>query len=649
MLVITALFVAATAPAADPVVFPGNAGYANIQTLYGAKGDGTTDDTAAFRKAVADNVRQLYLPHGVYLVSDSVVLGGKRWILQGESRDGTIIKLKDRAVGFEDPARPKPLLSTFGSFMDPKAAMGQAFRNSLFDLTIDVGSGNPGAIGLHYLNNNQGTIRNVTVRSSDPQKRGKAGIALVTNWPGPALFDFVRVEGFDVGIWSTISQYSIVLDRIELEGQREAGIENAGQTLTIRRLHSRNVVPAIRSKGPSAVVTLFDSELIGGNKSNTAIESTDGATLVAFRLKTAGYANAIRSHVIGDTQTVHGPNIESFVSHPPLPTSVKTPLVPLARIEDAPFASLPPIKEWADVTTFGAKPVTGKEAPDAGPAIQKAIDSGKSVVYFPHGTYAIRSTVQVRGKVQCFIGMESRIRGLTGTEPVWRIEDGDAPFVVFERMDGDYEATTTCYFEHASKRTLVLRQMMTRGYRNSVPGGTVFLDDVCGHDWQFRGQMVWARQLNPEAKDKLGFNIRAEDSQLWLLGVKTEGPKTVLSAKGGRTELWGGFFYASRGTEANAAAIHLTDGEFLGNWVNHLGGSYRPQVRHQRGDRIDEMWLHVDFSDLKLLPLRRKELRGDTILEEKQTNQNEKTADGVFRHGSYGVKVPLFSAPAVAK
>jgi hypothetical protein len=90
--------------------------------------------------------------------------------------------------------------------MDPKAAMGQAFRNSLFDLTIDIGSGNPGAVGIHYLNNNQGAIRNVTVRTSDPNKRGKAGIAMVTNWPGPELLESVRVEGFDVGIWSTISQ-----------------------------------------------------------------------------------------------------------------------------------------------------------------------------------------------------------------------------------------------------------------------------------------------------------------------------------------------------------------------------------------------------------------------------------------------------------
>ncbi len=638
-------FTTLPATAADSVVFPDNSGYVNIQTRYGAKGDGKTDDTEAFRKAAADEVRSLYLPQGIYLVSDSIVLGGKRWILQGENREKTVIRLKDRAAGFGDVTRPRPLLSTFGPFMDPKSAMGQAFRNSLFDLTIDIGSGNPGAVGIHYLNNNQGTIRNVTVRSSDPEKRGKAGIALVTNWPGPALIESVRVEGFDVGIWSTISQYSLVFDRVELEGQRQAGIENRAQTLTIRRLRSRNMVPAVRSVGGSAFVTLLDCDLNGGKEPAAAIESTDGATLIVFRLKTAGYANAIRSRVREEDQLIRGPEVESFVSHPLLPTRVKQAPVPVAIIPDTPEAPLPSIQDWADVTAFGAKPVNGTDAPDAGPAIQKAIDSGKPVVYFPRGTYAIRTTVQVRGKVQRIIGMESRIRALTGTEPVWKVEDGDAPFVIFERLEGDYGSTSLCNFEHATKRPLVLRHLMTRGYRNSVKGGTVYLDDVCGHDWEFRGQTVWARQLNPEAKGKDDFNIRAIDSQLWLLGVKTEGPKTVFSGRGGRAELWGGFFYASRGTDPNAAAIDLVGSTFVGSWVNHLGGSYRPQVRQQHNGRTDEFWLHVDFSDRAKLPLIRKEVQGTEVLEDKKTNQQERSADSSFRHGSYGVKVPLFIAP----
>ncbi|MCL6504114.1 MAG: glycoside hydrolase family 55 protein [Pirellulales bacterium] len=631
---------------AAPVVFPANSGYVNLRTTYGAWGDGVTDDTEAFHAAIKDNVRSLYLPKGTYLLTDSVVLGGKRCIIQGESESETVIRLKDNAAGFDDPMRPKPVISTFGPFMDPNANMGQAFRNSLFDLTIDVGSGNPGAVGLHYLNNNQGTVRNVTVRSSDPERRGKAGIALVTNWPGPALFDQVRVEGFDIGIWSTISQYSLVFDRVELLGQREVGIENFNQTLTIRRLKSRNTTPAVRASGSGAVVFLFDCDLRGGDPAADAIVATHGAAVVAFRLKIQGYAAAIRYTAGNKATTVHGPRVDAFATHPLLPVGTKHPRTPLANVKDPPITKLPPITDWVDITAYGAKPVKGEEAEDAGPAIQRAIDAGKPVVYFPAGTYAIRTPVRVRGKVTWLIGMESRIRGLTAEKPVWTIEDGEAPAVVFERFEGDYETTSTCFFEHASTRPVVLRQMMNSGYRNTVPGGTVFLEDVTGINWEFIGQTVWARQLNPEAKGNRDFNIRATNSRLWLLGVKTEGPKTVLTAAGGRVELWGGFFYANRGTDQGAAAIDLTDTDFLGGWVNHLGGSYQPQVRHRRGDQTEEFWLHVDFSDRSLLPLVRRRVRGAEILEDVRVNQGEQSAAAAFRHGSYGVRLPWYSSPS---
>jgi hypothetical protein len=120
----------------------------------------------------------------------------------------------------------------------------------------------------------------------------------------------------------------------------------------------------------------------------------------------------------------------------------------------------------------------------------------------------------------------------------------------------------------------------------------------------------------------------------------------VLTADGGRTELWGGFFYASRGTDRGAAAIDLTGSELLGNWVNHLGGSYQPQLRHRQGERTDELWLHVDFSDLSALNLIRKEMRGMEVVEAVKSGQSEQTTDALYRHGTYGVKLPLIgSAP----
>lgn len=630
------------ASAAESVLFPADSGYVSIKAKYGAKGDGTTDDTAAFQQAMSEGVRNLYLPAGTYLIADSTVMGGKRCHWQGENEATTVLKLKDRSAGFDNVEQPKPFVSTFAAFRDPKAAMGQAFRNSVFNLTIDVGVGNPGAVGLHYLNNNQGTVRDVTIRSSDPQRAGKAGLALVTNWPGPAYIHRVTIQGFDIGLWSENSQYSFVCEHLRLSEQRVVGIENIAQTLSIRKLTSRNSVPALRTRGNAAMVALLDSELTGGASGASAIESLDDSALVVERLKTDGYGTTMTSTMRGETRAIKEPVVASFLSHQVLPLNTKAVAAPMANIEETPAPPLPPLSEWANVVDFGAKPIAGKQAPDASAAIQKAIDSGKKVVYFPFAFYAIATPIRVRGNVERIIGMESTLRLLTGDQPAFIIEDGASPQVIFERMQSDYASTTQTCIEHASRRTLVLQQLMMKGYRNSVSGGWVFIDDVCASNWHFNGQHVWVRQINPEAKGDGDFNIRSENSQLWMMGLKTEGPRTIITATGGRIELWGGFFYASRGTDKDAAAFDLTGTEFLGSWVNHLGGSYRPQIRSRQEQRLDELFLHIDFTDRSRLFAAYRELTGDkTVLEHTNPKANQSLTQP-FRHGSYGVKVPRF-------
>ncbi len=88
------------------VVFPDDAGVVNVREAYGAKGDGISDDTAALQRAFDElrgQNRTLYFPNGTYLVSAPVgIFGGKahsrdRFVhLQGQSRDGVVIRLKDR-------------------------------------------------------------------------------------------------------------------------------------------------------------------------------------------------------------------------------------------------------------------------------------------------------------------------------------------------------------------------------------------------------------------------------------------------------------------------------------------------------------------------------------------------------------------------
>jgi hypothetical protein len=168
------------ASAQEEFIPPADSGWVNIRDL-GAKGDGRTDDTAAFQSLPKPDYPgvTVYIPDGIYLLSDTWLPGKKQIILQGQSRSKTILRLKRGSAGFGDAAKPKPFISLgTEKFMDKKGNMGQAFNNSVRNLTIEVEPENAGAVALHYLNNNTGCVRNVTIRSHG-QGGGLAGLGLV--------------------------------------------------------------------------------------------------------------------------------------------------------------------------------------------------------------------------------------------------------------------------------------------------------------------------------------------------------------------------------------------------------------------------------------------------------------------------------------
>jgi len=157
---------------------------------YNADPSGQEDATKAIQLAISQNVgRQtgsldampmiLYFPNGTYRISDTLKWQDEngRWramlVLQGQSQDGVVIRLADEAADFQEPAEPKPMILTADR---AKLEGSDAFHNFVFDLTIDVGVGNPGAVGLDYLANNLAAVRNVTIRSSDPAGAGAIGL-----------------------------------------------------------------------------------------------------------------------------------------------------------------------------------------------------------------------------------------------------------------------------------------------------------------------------------------------------------------------------------------------------------------------------------------------------------------------------------------
>lgn len=520
-----------------------NSGIINVKTQYGAKGDGVTDDTAAIQRALTENSGKnkiVYLPEGTYLVSDTLAWASpyKRLTLEGESREGTRIKLKDRATGFGDASDSKPVITTFRG-----KSTGQAFRNQIYDLTIDVGSGNAGAVGVQFTSNNQGGIRNVTVRSSDPQGAGFAGLNFNKQWPGPSLIKDVTVEGFDYGIRIGYFEYGLVFENITLKNQRLYGLRNYQNAVSIRNFTSVNSVPAIYNQAAGGLVNVLNGRFTGGTASNYAIDNPNSDAKVYLRnVTTSGYQSALRDgrRILANSSITEYASGSTYSLFPSRAQSLNLP------VRDTPTNSYDSFSNWVNVADYGAQP---NDNQDDTTAIQQAINSGLSTVYFPSGVYNISDTIQVWGNIKMLAGLESTIKVdgplVNLSKPAFRFETGTQDVVTFERFFMDYVPASASFhwFEHASANTVVLRNTTVgsgKTYRNTGTGD-LFIEDVAGGDWIFKRQKVWARQLNPE---NVGTKITNNGGCLWILGLKTEKSGTVIkTTNGGKTEVLGGLLY----------------------------------------------------------------------------------------------------------
>ncbi|RZU41027.1 sugar lactone lactonase YvrE [Edaphobacter modestus] len=91
----------------DIPAVPAQSTWVNLKSL-GAKGDGSTDDTAAIREAIAAH-RTIYIPTGRYIVTDTITLRPDT-VLIGLNPSTTQFDIPDSTPGFQGPGSPKPLL-----------------------------------------------------------------------------------------------------------------------------------------------------------------------------------------------------------------------------------------------------------------------------------------------------------------------------------------------------------------------------------------------------------------------------------------------------------------------------------------------------------------------------------------------------------
>ncbi|PSB04310.1 glycosyl hydrolase family 28-related protein [Merismopedia glauca] len=579
---------AATQPVSLDKKFPNISNIVNIKTAYGAKGDGITDDTQAILQAIRDNLgyksgkKVIYFPKGTYLVSDTLVWKNNsgNWenflAFQGENPNTSIIKLKDKATGYQDPQNPKAVIYTAGIGGFPNGGGGRSHRNYIFDLTVDTGKGNAGAVGIDYHANNLGALRNVTIRSGDGS--GTVGLSMSRGWPGPCLIKNVKIVGFNLGIDTVSPEYSITLENITLENQKVAGIRNMWNILSIHGLTSNNRVPVIKhenttqaySRDTRNLTVLIDAKLNGGSPENVAIDNYAGNVYLR-NVKTTGYQAVVKNR----GQIIPGTSITEYVSAQALSLFNSTGRSLKLPIEEAPVFHDNNLENWVNVADFGATPSDGSNDTTA---IQKAIDSsinsGKTTLYFPTGYYRINKTLILRGNIKKILGLYARLESYDNVffsnsqapQPFLRIGNGNPDTVIINGLDtggGIGDNAGAIGIEQATRRTLVLEDLRlggSRSYRGISGAGKLFLEDIWGSKFEFSStQKVWARQLNPEIND---WKIRNNGAKLWILGLKTEnnttslGSPTVIETRnGGSTELLGGLIYPTKDVPNSAPAF----------------------------------------------------------------------------------------------
>lgn len=502
----------------------------------------------------------LYFPAGTYRVSRTLGYSWSDHLNQpnndhlarmihflGEDRDRSVIRLDDHCPGF-GAGEDRPVIEILRGL---KSAV--AMQNSIEQLTVDTGSGNPGAVGIDFYCNNTGVVRDVTIRSGDGT--GCAGLAILKWNSSCALFQRVKVTGFEVGVEIRHNRLNTVLSEIEVSGQSRAGVLIENHIVSLEGLRSHNTVPALWVTSSAAHVTAVEVSATGGAGDQPTVRSGHGV-LYLRDLSAEGYGRGIQHEGGFDVDAL---TVPEWVSHLPNRLFSDSPRGSLRLpIEHAPR----PRKGHPDIgsiclSTFGVK---GDGVSDDSDAIQAALESGESRLHFPRGCFHITRPLRIPASVE---HLDFRFADLSAGAPLNTMEDAGA-FIIEagERMLIVERVFTQAGFMgehrflvHAGKRDLVLREIHIQDnavYRNTVPGSKVFIENFCNRTYPgekliglaFTGQQVWARQLDPVHARTQVLN---DGGDLWVLGFLTEDNSICFHTRnGGRTEILGGTFSSVR-------------------------------------------------------------------------------------------------------
>jgi len=169
---------------------------------YGAKGDGTTDDTASINSAIsaADAVGggTIYFPRGTYKTSANITLWADNLVIKGANKGNTIIKPVSGST-FDVFATPIPATAGTGGYTQHFLGI----EGITIDCSAMASTSNGRGNAIHYYGVIQSYIRDVTIFSCP-----NWGIVLdgdATNFSSKVEIRANYIEGCGGGILATYS------------------------------------------------------------------------------------------------------------------------------------------------------------------------------------------------------------------------------------------------------------------------------------------------------------------------------------------------------------------------------------------------------------------------------------------------------------
>jgi len=542
-----------------------------------AMGDGVNDDTAAFvamMNYIKQQVQQanggdprkiIYIPSGTYMVSNTIFYTGADYNLfgylriVGQNRANTVIKLADRSPGFGAGTR-KPVLSWTKLIEIGNEMWGNQLRN----LTIDTGTGNPGAVGVDFLGANGCSIDNLTVRSGDGQ--GFAGLRFPW-WSVQGHFSDITVSGFDYGIRAgdDVRETNPVLEYITLSAQRIAGIHVGRSAACLRKVKSTNTVPGVLIDGTAAHVVVLDSQFTGGSSANAALVLGNSAQsqLFARNISVSGYGASIRRDgsdaLTGPVNEWLSGNVYSFNASVPK----RTMNLPVEEAPLVPWESNP--ANWANPDDYPGSNDAQK--------IQAALNSGKPAIYFPRYFFVAQNTpLLVPPSVK-------QIDFMVSNSWIWG------------GFNINQASPDTLFIEHASRkvpvrinapRTLSARfSSLMYEVNTTAPVVAHFQTGAVlanGHLSNFcpPNATIYARSINEESRTQTNFLVNG--GTMWVLGYKVEADQIAFEARNGAfLEVLGGYHNFAAVPDSGKPTILNNESN-----VSYVGTNFMSRT-HQEG------------------------------------------------------------------